>query len=281
MMNILLTGVSSGIGATTAQRLLERGHRVWGTVRKAEDAARLAAHANFTTLVMDVADSASVKVAVDGISDAGEVLHAVVNNAGIAVSGPLETIEEVDYRWQFDVNVFGTLAVCQAALPLLHAAREAGATNVTVVNVSSVSGYVSSPFTSLYSASKFALEALTDGLRRELHPFGIDVVSVAPGPVKTPIWAKAKLQTKAFEGTRYAEILPKLGPYIEATEKSAVVPEVVADTIIDSIERELPRPDRLVMASAKGRWLIKIARQLPKRLQDKLLLKNLEGNKRY
>jgi hypothetical protein len=277
-MTILLTGVSSGIGATTAQLLLERGHRVWGSVRKAGDADQLALHPAFRALIMDVSDRSSIKSAINKIKASGDPLHAVINNAGIAVSGPLETIAEADYRKQFDVNVFGTLAVCQEALPLLHAARESGADNVKIINVSSVSGYVTAPFTSLYSASKFAVEALTDGLRRELIPFGIDVLSVAPGPVKTPIWQKAKTQTKAFIGTRYADILPRLGPYTEAAEAGGVEPITVAEAILDMLEREQPRPDRLVM---NGGWKLRIIRLLSKRRQDKIFLKNMVSNKRY
>ncbi len=277
-MTILLTGVSSGIGLATARLLLEAGHQVYGTVRKPADAEQLARYPAFSALIMDVTHRASIKAALQVIADAGQPLHVVVNNSGIAVSGPLETIAEPDYRRQFEVNVFGTLAVCQEALPLLHAARAAGEENVKIVNVSSVSGYVTAPFTSLYSSSKFAVEAITDGLRRELDPFGIDVVSVAPGPVKTPIWDKAKGQTKAFEGTRYEYILEKLDPYLESTARSAIPVATVARKIKEVVEAHRPRPDQLVMN--KG-WMVRIARQLPKRLQDKLFLKNIEANRRY
>ena len=278
-MNILITGVSTGIGATTAKLLLESGHYVYGTVRRANDAGELTLHPAFSALIMDVTDRASIVRAMATVKATGRPLHAVVNNAGIAVSGPLETIAEEDYRRQFDVNVFGNLAVSQEALPLLHAAREAGETNVKIINVSSVSGYVTAPFTSLYSASKFAVEALTDGLRRELHPFGIDALSIAPGPVKTPIWRKAKTQTKAFENSRYSGILDKLDAYTEAAEAGGVAPEVVAAIIRDMLEKEKPRPDRLVMKSKA--WLVRLLMRAPKRWQDKVFLKNMESNKRY
>ncbi len=278
-MNILITGVSTGIGATTAELLLNNGHHVYGTVRKANDAEKLALHPAFSALVMDVTDRPSIAKAIATIKATGKPLHAVVNNAGIAVSGPLETIAEEDYRKQFDVNVFGNLAVSQEALPLLHAAREAGETNVKIINVSSVSGYVTAPYTSLYSASKFAVEALTDGMRRELSSFGIDVLSVAPGPVKTPIWQKAKNQTKAFEGTRYAHILNKLGAYTDSAEAGGVAPEVVAGAIREMLEKDKPRPDRLVMK--KRAWLVRLLMLSPKRWQDKVFLKNMKSNKRY
>lgn len=277
-MNILLTGTSSGIGQATAQLLLDAGHRVYGTVRKSADAEQLARHPAFTALIMDVTDRASIVAVMDTIRASGEPLHVVINNSGVALSGPLETLPEADYRKQFDVNVFGLLAVCQEALPLLHEARAAGENNVKIINVSSVSGYVTSMFTSMYSASKFAVEAITDGLRRELIDFGIDAISVAPGPVKTPIWDKAKTQTKPYEGTRYEYVLEKLGPYTDAAAASGITPEEVAKVILKAIEAERPRPDQLVMNKS---WLIRLVMLLPKRLQDKMLLKNLDGNKRY
>ncbi|WP_273447765.1 SDR family oxidoreductase [Neolewinella agarilytica] len=277
-MTILLTGTSSGIGRATAEALLVKGHRVFGTVRRISDANELSLHPAFSALMMDVTDRASIAAAIETIRTSGETLHAVINNSGIAVSGPLETLAEEDYRRQFDVNVFGSLAVCQEALPLLHAAREAGEANVKIINISSVSGYVTAPFTSIYSASKFAMEAVTDGLRRELVPFGIDAVSIAPGPVKTPIWTKAKTQTKAYEGTRYAYILEKLIPYVENAEAGGVTPEHVAGVILKTLESSRPRPHQLVMPKS---WVVRILKQLPKRVQDKIFLKNMEGNKRY
>ncbi len=277
-MNILLTGTSSGIGFTTAKTLLSAGHRVFGTVRKLADAEQLSLHPAFSALEMDVTDRASIQAAIQQIKASGEALHAVINNAGIAVSGPLETIAEPDYRKQFDVNVFGALAVNQEALPLLHAAREAGETNVKIIHVSSVSGYVTSPYTGIYSASKFATEAIVDGLRRELMPFGIDVLSVAPGPVKTPIWTKATTQTKAFTGTRYAHVLDKLEAYTAGAEAGGIAPEKVADLILNMLEKEKPRPDQLIMNKA---FIVRIMRHLPKRMQDKIFLKNIEQSKRY
>lgn len=277
-MNILITGVSTGIGLATAQTLLEADHRVWGTVRNLADAQQLSSHPAFRALLMDVTDRESIKAAMTEMEASGEPLHAVINNAGIAVSGPLETLAEADYRRQFEVNVFGGLAVSQEALPLLHAAKSAGATNLKIIYISSVSGYVTSPYTGIYSASKFATEAIVDGLRRELIPFGIDVLSVAPGPVKTPIWAKAKTQTKAFEGTRYAHVLDKLEAYTAGAEAGGVEPERVANLILDLLEKERPRPDQLIMNKA---WMVRIVRKLPKRWQDRMFLKNMESSKRY
>ena len=277
--SILITGVSTGIGRAAAELLLERGFHVFGSVRKLVDADPLARFGeDFTPLVFDVTDAAGRRAAADTIQRSGHRLVALVNNAGIAVSGPLETISEADYRRQFEVNVFGLLGMCQAVLPLLHGSREAGADNVKIINVSSVSGYVTSPFTSLYSASKFAVESLTDGLRRELHPYGIDAISIAPGPVKTPIWDKAKTQTEHFAGTRYSGMLDKLTPYVETAYHSGIAPARVAQKILEAIETRQPRPDQLVM---KKRWLISLLRMLPRRTADRLVLKNLNAARRY
>ena len=273
----LITGVSSGIGYTTAKYLLARGHHVYGSVRRGGDAGALNDHRAFTELVFDLSDREALHRAVTSIKQRGTGLTGLVNNAGVAVSGPVETVAEGDYRYQFEVNVFGLIAVCQETLPLLHAAREAGL-HPRIVNVGSVSGYLTSPFTTLYSASKFAVEALTDGLRRELAPFGIDVISIAPGPVKTPIWAKGREQTEAYRGTRYEAILEKLGPYTAAAEADGVEPEVVAEAIYKALTDAKPKPNVLVM---KRGWLVKLLRLTPKRFQDKFFLKRLAENRRY
>ena len=201
MQTILITGVSSGIGYTTAKYLLTRNFRVYGSIRGGgAGAGELRKEPGFTALNFDVTDREAIRAGIQRIRDDGHLLTGVINNAGIAISGPVETLSEAQYRKQFDVNVFGLIAVCQETLPLLHDARNAGL-SPRIINIGSVSGYLTSPFTTLYSASKFAVEALTDGMRRELAPFGIDVISIAPGPVRTPIWAKGREQTEAYEGT--------------------------------------------------------------------------------
>lgn len=288
MQTILLTGVSSGIGLTTAHYLLARGFFVYGS-RRAGGAAgatssgggaldvSLEQQPNFRALTFDVTDRPAIQAAIQQIREDGRPLSAVINNAGIAISGPVETLSEAQYRKQFDVNVFGLIAVTQEALPLLHEAKTAGL-HPRIINIGSVSGYLTSPFTTLYSASKFAVEALTDGLRRELLPFGIDVISVAPGPVKTPIWAKGREQTAAYEGTRYADVLAKLGPYTQAAEADGVEPELVAAAIHKALTDPTPKPNVLVM---KKSWLVRVLQLTPKRFQDKFFTKRLAENRRY
>ena len=275
--SILITGVSSGIGLTTAGYLLNRGFHVYGSVRRGAGPDILRQHPSFTALQFDVRDRDAIRAGVRRILDDGARLVGLVNNAGVAISGPIETVSEDEYRRQFEVNVFGLVAVCQEVLPLLHASREAGF-YARIVNIGSVSGYLTSPFTSIYSASKFAVEALTDGLRRELLPFDIDVISVAPGPVKTPIWQKGREQTAAFEGNRYSDMLAKLGPYTEAAEADGVEPEVVAEAVYRALTEERPDPAVLVMKKA---WMAKLLKLTPKRFQDKFFTKRLAENRRY
>ena len=275
---ILLTGVSSGIGYTTATYLLDKGFIVYGSVRRGGDAGeKLLGRENFHELVFDVTDREAIRAGVAQIAENGHPLHAVVNNAGVAISGPVETLAEAQYRKQFEVNVFGLTAVIQETLPALHRARAAGH-RPRIVNVGSVSGYLTSPFTTFYSASKFAVEALTDGLRRELLPHGIDVISVAPGPVKTPIWAKGRAQTAAFQNDRYRPMLEKLGPYTEAAEADGIEPEVVAEAIYRALTEKVPQPNVLVM---KKSWLVRMLQLTPKRFQDKFFVKRLAENRRY
>ncbi|WP_116126327.1 SDR family NAD(P)-dependent oxidoreductase [Lewinella sp. IMCC34183] len=267
--SILITGVSSGIGRVTAAHLLQRGFHVYGSVRGGDAPPELADNPSFTTLTFDVRDRAAMAAAVADIGAAGRPLLGVVNNAGVAVPGPVETTLEAEYRRQFEVNVFGLIAMCQEALPLLHAAKEAGH-EPRIVNVSSVSGYLTSPYMTFYSASKFAVEALTDGLRRELLPFGIDVVSVAPGPTKTPIWSKGSTQTSGFEGNRYSHLIPQLDPYTKAAERNGVEPEQVAAAIHRALTDERPRPHELIM---NKRWLARLVRLMPRRWQDNFFTK--------
>lgn len=276
-MTILITGTSTGIGKTTAQTLLAAGHTVFGTARKEADHLELNKHPNFRGLIVDVTDREAIKRALTQVQSEGH-LHAVVNNAGVAITGPLENLPEEAYRHQFEVNVFGVLAVCQEALPLLHAANEAGETNLKIINISSVSGYISSPFTSIYSASKFALEAITDGMRRELMPYNIDVISIAPGPVKTPIWAKANNQKENYVGSRYEYLVEGIGKYAQAANDSGLEPQVIADLIHKALNDKKPRTNHLVM---NKRWMAKLLMKLPKRRADKLLRNNVDRSKRY
>ena len=184
---VLITGASSGIGQVTARELARRGFRVFAGVRQAADGERVAAQAGprCTPVPLDVTDAASIAAAVEVMRSAGGV-YGLVNNAGIAVSGPLEYLALEDVQRQFAVNVFGTLAVTQALLPLLR--RSLG----RIVNVGSIAGRAGMPMVAPYAASKAALASLSASLRLELMPFDVLVSYVEPGAFRTPIWERSR-----------------------------------------------------------------------------------------
>ena len=190
----VVTGASSGIGQATAQHLDSLGFTVFAGVRSAEARERVASEGSghVRPLRLDVTDPASIAAAAGEVREAAGTsgLAALVNNAGIAVSGPLELVPIEGLRNQLEVNVIGQVSVTQAFLPALRAARG------RIVNVSSIGGKIALPLAGPYAASKFALEAITDSLRRELRHLGVQVIAVEPGGVKTAIWGKG---TKAAE----------------------------------------------------------------------------------
>src|SRR5215510_4507027 len=188
---VLVTGASSGIGRATALLLDRSGFQVFAGVRRSEhgEALRRQASDRLTPILLDVTDPQSIEAAVSSVSDAlgGRALVGLVNNAGIDIAGPLETSSITDARLQFEVNVIGLLAVTQAFLRLLRQSKG------RIVNIVSVLGRLAIPLMGAYSATKFALEALTDAFRIELRPWGIHVSLIEPGPVATPLWSKTHL----------------------------------------------------------------------------------------
>src|SRR5215471_12890363 len=188
MKSVVITGASTGIGHSCAKLLLDKGYRVFGSVRKEADAERLKGEfgANFTPLLFDVTDEAAVLAAAREVRTAlnGETLAGLVNNAGIAVAGPVLELSADEFRRQMNVNVIGPIITTQAFGPLLGADRTLKGPPGRIVMISSVAGRNGNPLLSAYVASKHALEGLSESLRRELMLFGIDVVIVAPGPVR-------------------------------------------------------------------------------------------------
>ena len=203
---VVVTGASTGIGAAIAQELAGRGFGVFGTVRRPEDGAGLDG-AGVNPVRMDVTDGESIMRARALVEQAlaGAPLVALVNNAGVPAAGPLELVHLDEFRRALEVNLIGVVAVTQAFLPLLKRARG------RIVNISSVSGRVAMPFMGPYAASKFALEAVSDSLRRELLPFGVDVIVVEPGSVQSRIWDKVQaMDLSRYGGTPYERVLPRI-----------------------------------------------------------------------
>ena len=205
MQSVVITGASTGIGWASAKLLLERGFRVFGSVRKQADADRLKAEfgANFIPLLFDVTDEAAVLAAAREVRAAlnGETLTGLVNNAGIAVAGPVLELAADEFRRQMEVNVIGPIIATQAFGPLLGSDASLKG---RIVMISSVAGRNGNPMSAAYSASKHAIEGLSESLRREMMLFGIDVIIVAPGAVKTPIWSRPR--RSIFPATRIRRI---------------------------------------------------------------------------
>ena len=279
MKYVVITGASTGIGLAAARELATHGYHVFGSVRKDEDGKRVRSELgqSFTPLLFDVTDEAAVRAAA---AEVGEVvgesgLAGLVNNAGIGVGGPLMHLPLDDVRYQFEVNVFGTLAVTQAFLPLLGDRKNAPHPPSRIVNISSVGGQVAAPFLGPYAASKHALEALSHSLRRELLLYGIDVIIIGPGAVTTPIWDKAAQQDATrFAETDYAPMLARFQKgFVEGGKKDGLPVEVIGRAIREALESSRPKTRYTFVRSLLRGWLI--PRYLPDRWLDRLVGKQL------
>jgi len=278
MRSVVITGASTGIGWATAKLLLDRGFRVFGSVRKQADADRLKGEfrANFTPLIFDVTDEAAVLSAARLVRDAlnGETLAGLVNNAGISVAGPALNVSIDDFRRQMDVNVIGPVIATQAFAPLLGADPSLNGVPGRIVMISSVAGRNGNPFTSAYCASKHAVEGFSESLRREMMLFGIDVIIIAPGPVKTPIWSKGQeaVDVSRYQNSPYLPAVQKAAAFIRELESSGLPAEKIAALVFDALT--LPNPKvRYHIAPDMMRHLL--AAVLPKRTFDRIIARRL------
>ncbi|CAI4033211.1 11-cis retinol dehydrogenase [Nitrospira tepida] len=255
---IVITGASSGIGEACAMHLDRQGFRVFAGVRAERDRAALRAKASsrLTPLRLDVTDLDSIATAVRTVSEAvGEAgLAGLVNNAGIAVPGPIETVPLDLVRRQFEVNVVGQIAVIQAFLPLLRKGRG------RIVNMSSIAGVAAVPFLGIYGASKFALEAMTDALRLELRAWGISVSLVEPGAIATRIWNKSACLAESIRASAdpalvalYEPLMRGLARRATDAERRALSPNAVALAVVHALTAARPRLRYLVGTDAKVR----------------------------
>jgi NAD(P)-dependent dehydrogenase (short-subunit alcohol dehydrogenase family) len=249
--SVLISGASRGIGRATALRLARAGWSVYATVRRPDDGEELVAEAGAAVhpLQLEVTDDAQIAALDEALP---ERLDALVNNAGIVVSGPLETLSAADLREQFDVNVVGAVAMTNLVLPRLRAARG------RIVFVSSLSGRVSTPMTGAYNASKFAIEAIADAWRLELRRWGIKVVLVEPAMTDTDLWRNAPetLETEAAEMSAehrdlYGEHLEGMRRVIPRIQKMAKPVDTVAATIERALTAARPRARYPVGADVK------------------------------
>jgi NAD(P)-dependent dehydrogenase (short-subunit alcohol dehydrogenase family) len=271
---VLVTGASSGIGEATALHLKELGFDPVAAVRKDEDAERLAV-SGLRTVRLDVTEADQIAAARDELG--GAPLAGLVNNAGIAVAAPLEFLPLDQLRRQLEINLIGQLAVTQAFLPALRAGRG------RIVNVSSIGGRVALPLVGAYNASKFALEAISDSLRREVRSQGVDVIVIEPGGVKTPIWRKGDELASELTADMPPEAERLYGGLIEALRRqttkiateTGIEPREVAETIGRALTAKRPRARYLVGRDAKMRD--PLAKVLPDRVMDRLIGRAMGG----
>ncbi len=275
MKYIVVTGASGGIGFETVRYLLEKGFYVFGSVRSAADAAKLAGlfPQNFTPLIFDVTDDAAMSAAAEQVKAMlGEQnLAGLVNNAGMVVTGPILHMPKEKMRQQFEVNTFGPLTLCQLYFPLLRS-RD-GHPPGRIVNVSSLSAEIALPFMGPYSASKRALSNLAHALRREFYPYGIPVIDILPGRVKTGIVDTLAANAADFSGTDFEEGMARYLASAQYLRDRGLAPEAIAATIYRALSDANPRLRYVRPYKYFSRWKIPV--NLPARVLDRLLAKRL------
>jgi NAD(P)-dependent dehydrogenase (short-subunit alcohol dehydrogenase family) len=270
---VVITGVSTGIGLGAAKVLTGAGYRVFGSVRKPGDAQLLSSQlgANFTPLIFDVTDEKAVRASVATVRASlnGQKLFGLVNNAGISVVGPLLYLPLDEFRKQLEVNLTGVVIATQAFAPLLGVEEGLSGKPGRIINISSVGGRNATPFLTPYNVSKFGLEGLTEGLRRELTPFGIDVISIAPGAVATAIWDKGEqTDTTPYAKTAYAGTLENLKRLAAQQGKRGLAPEVIGRKILQALTVPKPKVRYVVTPEPVLNTLLNT---LPKRMVDRMV----------
>ena len=277
MRSVVVTGASTGIGWATVKLLLDKGFRVFGSVRKQADADRLKSEfgPNFTPLLFDVTDEAAVLAAAREVRTAlsGETLAGLVNNAGIAVAGPVFELAADEFRRQMDVNVIGPIITTQAFGPLLGSEASLKGPKGRIVMMSSVAGKNGNPFTPAYSASKHAIEGLSESLRRELMLFGIDVIIVAPGAVKTPIWGKAEeVDVSAYANSPFFPAMQKVRAVMLNFGAMGLPAEKIAEGVYTALTAARPKVRYQITPDPMRHIVTSV---LPKRMVDKIIAKRL------
>jgi NAD(P)-dependent dehydrogenase (short-subunit alcohol dehydrogenase family) len=280
---VVITGASAGIGRACALRLARHGFQVFAGCRSEADAARLSDHAagGLETLSIDVTDPKQIAGATSTVADAvgAEGLWGLVNNAGIAVPGPAESLPIEDLRRQLEVNLVGQVAVTQALLPSLRRARG------RIVNMTSVGGRVGTPFMGAYHASKFGLEGMSDSLRRELSGVGVDVCAIEPGSIATAIWDRGRRHADGViagmsPGAResYGDDLRSALDTASRTGERGMEPDRVARVVERALTARRPRPRYVVGADARA--MIVAQAMLPTRAFDRLMLRAMGFRRR-
>lgn len=263
---ILITGATAGIGRVTALHLARLGHRVIATGRRTAELARLKAEAAdlaLDTLALDVTSAASIAAAVAEVDrlTGGRGLDVLVNNAGFGVLGPASEASDAELRRQFDTNLFGLMSVTRAFLPAMRA-RRAG----RIINVSSMGGRVTLPYFGGYNATKYALESLSDALRYELRAFGVDVVLIEPGVIRTDFEATATANLAALAATPYAPTVARYEQLSRLADRFASEPIVIAKAIARAVTAR--RPAARYVAPWTTNFVLWASALLPRRVWD-------------
>ncbi|HET9625542.1 MAG TPA: SDR family oxidoreductase [Kofleriaceae bacterium] len=265
---ILITGATAGIGRTTALHLARRGHHVIASGRKRAELDTLAAEARglpgrLDTVPLDVTAPDSIAAALAAVDrlTAGAGIDVLINNAGFGVLGPTSEISDAEMRRQYETNVFGLMNVTRAVLPRMRT-RGAG----RIVNLSSVGGRLTLPYFGVYNSTKYAVESLSDALRYELRPFGIDVVLIEPGVIRTNFESTAAGDLARFEASPYAGALSRYGEISRAADRFAAEPIVIARAITRAVEARRPAARYVAPRSVHGFLFLRTF--LPQRLWD-------------
>jgi NAD(P)-dependent dehydrogenase (short-subunit alcohol dehydrogenase family) len=267
-----VTGASAGIGEATARALLAAGYRVFAVARRLDRMAGLAA-AGATLLKLDLTDDVSIVAAVNTIKNEAGRIDVLVNNAGYGSYGALEDVPVDEGRRQFEVNAFGLPRLCQLVLPMMRAQRSG-----KIVNVTSIGGKIWEPLGAWYHATKFAVEGLSDCLRVEVAPFGVDVIVIEPGAIRTE-WAgiarDGLLQMSG--GSAYAELAKRHARMLATADTSSLAspPEVVARTIVRAVTAR--RPKTRYATGGGARTILFLRKILPDRMFDRLIWRVTQG----
>lgn len=272
---VLITGCSTGIGRTTAQHLAAKGHTVYATARKVDTIADLEVD-GCHLLALDVTDDESMVAAVSAVEAEHGAVGALVNNAGYSQGGPVEEVPLDVARRQFETNVFGLARMCQLVLPAMREQRSG-----RIVNLSSMGGRMTFPGGGWYHATKHAVEALSDALRFEVRPFGIDVVVIEPGVVVTAFGdtavasaGDASDRAGPYDRMMASVVTKTAGAYVKPKRGAGITPEAVARRIEQSVSRRHPRPRRIV--GAQARQILGLRAVLPDRAWDRFLATQFE-----
>ncbi|MBC8138134.1 MAG: SDR family NAD(P)-dependent oxidoreductase [Fibrella sp.] len=276
--SVVVTGASTGIGWAITEALVEHNIGVFASVRRESDTLRLrdAFGDMVIPLLFDVTDEVAVRKAVAQVAESigRTTLLGLVNNAGIAVPGPLLDQPIADFRRQIEVNLTGQLIVTQAFAPLLGADKTRTGMPGRIVNMSSVSGRIAAPFIGGYAASKHALEGFSESLRRELLLYGIDVIIIAPGVVKTPIWDKAEnVDLAVYERSDFLPIMRRFNEYVVASGRKGLPAERIGHATYHALTTRHPRTRYSLVPNLLTDWILPTL--LPRRWLDDIFARSL------